>query len=84
MSWTSRRLKTFYSIGGVLWIFCGAAILFLPQGLNICMYIISIVIGIANALMMVCLEFPLFSFLVSWIYRIVCLSIDWGCVFSIR
>lgn len=53
MSWTGYRLKTFYCIGGVLWIICGAAVLFLPQGLNIYMYIISIVIGIANALMMV-------------------------------
>ncbi|KAL2895426.1 Major facilitator superfamily domain-containing protein 12 [Bienertia sinuspersici] len=53
MSWTGCRLKTYYSIGCVLWIFCGVAILFLPQTLSGYMYIISIVIGIANALIMV-------------------------------
>lgn len=53
MAWTCYRLKTFYSIGGVLWIFCGAAVLFLPQGLSVYMYIISVIIGIANALIMV-------------------------------
>ncbi|KNA19652.1 hypothetical protein SOVF_059510 [Spinacia oleracea] len=53
MAWTGHRLKTFFSIGGVLWIFCGAAVLFLPQGSSSYMYIISIIIGIANALMMV-------------------------------
>lgn len=53
MSWTGHRLKTIYSVGGVLWIFCGAGILFLPQSHSGFMYIISVVIGIANALMMV-------------------------------
>ncbi|XP_048503059.1 uncharacterized protein LOC125491538 isoform X2 [Beta vulgaris subsp. vulgaris] len=53
MPWPGHRLKLFYSIGGVLWIFCGAAVLFLPQAMSGYMYIISIVIGIANALMMV-------------------------------
>ncbi|XP_057533720.1 uncharacterized protein LOC130811421 [Amaranthus tricolor] len=53
MSWPSHRLKTFYSIGCVLWIVCGAAVLFLPQNLSVYMYFISVVIGIANALIMV-------------------------------
>lgn len=53
MTWTGHRLKTIYSVGGVLWIFCGAGILFLPQRSSGLMYIISVVIGIANALMMV-------------------------------
>jgi len=54
MPWTGHRLKTIYSVGGILWIFCGAGILFLPQSLSGLMYVISVVIGIANALMMVC------------------------------
>ncbi|XP_021722512.1 major facilitator superfamily domain-containing protein 12-like [Chenopodium quinoa] len=53
MSWNGYRLKTFFSIGSVLWIFCGVAVLFLPLGLSGLMYIISVIIGIANALMMV-------------------------------
>ncbi|XP_047315038.1 major facilitator superfamily domain-containing protein 12-like isoform X1 [Impatiens glandulifera] len=53
ISWTGKRVKGFYSAGGVLWILCGASILFLPSHLNFLMYPLSIVIGIANALIMV-------------------------------
>ncbi|CAM8966754.1 unnamed protein product [Rhodiola kirilowii] len=53
MTWTSRRLKVFYSVGGILWVACGAGILILTRKLNSLMYIISIFIGVANALMTV-------------------------------
>lgn len=49
MTWTGQRLKTVYSTGCALWICCGAAILFLPQHLSPLIYIMSVVIGIANA-----------------------------------
>lgn len=52
-TWSGQRLKAFYSAGGILWIICGAGILFLPRNMNAFMYILSIIIGIANALMMV-------------------------------
>ncbi|CAK7331718.1 unnamed protein product [Dovyalis caffra] len=53
MSWTGQRLKACYSAGGILWVFCGASILFLPRSMRAFMYVISVVIGIANALMTV-------------------------------
>ncbi|KAK4410996.1 Major facilitator superfamily domain-containing protein 12 [Sesamum angolense] len=53
VTWTGQRLKAFYSAGGLLWIISGAAILFLPSSMKAFMYILSIAIGIANALMMV-------------------------------
>ncbi|PON52394.1 Major facilitator superfamily domain containing protein [Trema orientale] len=51
--WTAQRLKAYFSAGGIIWVFCGAMILILPKSLNGFMYILSICIGIANALMMV-------------------------------
>lgn len=53
IAWTGQRLKAYYCAGGILWIFCGAAILILPRSMSAFMYFISIFIGIANALMMV-------------------------------
>lgn len=53
MTWTSQRVKTIYAAGGALWVFCGAGILFLQQSFSPLMYIISVIVGIANALMMV-------------------------------
>jgi len=53
IAWTGRRLKAYYSAGGIIWIFCGAAILLLPKSMSAFMYMISIFIGIANALMTV-------------------------------
>ncbi|GAA0161959.1 hypothetical protein Leryth_025709 [Lithospermum erythrorhizon] len=52
-TWTGQRVKAFYSIGGFLWICCGAVILILPSYLSYLMYIFSVLIGVANALMMV-------------------------------
>ncbi|CAH9085490.1 unnamed protein product [Cuscuta epithymum] len=53
LTWTSQRIKVFYSVGGLLWIFSGIGILLLPRNMNAIMYILSVVIGVANALMMV-------------------------------
>ncbi|CDP07662.1 unnamed protein product [Coffea canephora] len=53
MTWTGPRLKSYYSAGGLLWLFCGAGIFFLPRSLSYLMYFLSTVIGIANALIMV-------------------------------
>uniref|UniRef100_A0A803Q7W2 Major facilitator superfamily domain-containing protein 12-like n=1 Tax=Cannabis sativa TaxID=3483 RepID=A0A803Q7W2_CANSA len=51
--WTGRRLKAYFSIGGIIWVFCGVVVLILPSNLNGFVYILSIFMGIANALMMV-------------------------------
>ncbi|KAG8391343.1 hypothetical protein BUALT_Bualt01G0178000 [Buddleja alternifolia] len=53
MTWTGQRLKIFYSAGSLLWIICGIGILFLPSSMKAFIYILSIVIGVANALIMV-------------------------------
>ncbi|KAI4333219.1 hypothetical protein L6164_018055 [Bauhinia variegata] len=53
IAWTGRRLKAYYTIGGILWMLCGAAVLILPSEMNYLMYIASVFIGIANALMTV-------------------------------
>ncbi|KAL2461351.1 Major facilitator superfamily protein [Abeliophyllum distichum] len=53
IGWTGRRLKAFYSAGGLLWIICGVGILFLPRSMNSIVYALSILIGAANSLMMV-------------------------------
>ncbi|KAL6493904.1 hypothetical protein OROGR_031813 [Orobanche gracilis] len=53
ITWNGWRLKAFYSVGGLLWIISGGVILFLPSSMRPFMYILSIVIGVANALIMV-------------------------------
>ncbi|XP_011041985.1 PREDICTED: major facilitator superfamily domain-containing protein 12-like [Populus euphratica] len=53
MYWTGQRLKAYYCAGGVLWVFCGTSILFLPRSLSAFMYVISVFIGVANTLMTV-------------------------------
>ncbi|KAK6804163.1 hypothetical protein RDI58_001947 [Solanum bulbocastanum] len=53
IKWTSQRLKGFYTAGGLLWVLCGIGILLLPRNMKAYMYILSIFIGIANALIMV-------------------------------
>ncbi|KAL1535893.1 major facilitator superfamily domain-containing protein 12-like [Salvia divinorum] len=53
MAWSSHRLKVAYSAGGLLWMISGVAVLFLPSSMKNFMYLISVVIGVANALMMV-------------------------------
>ncbi|KAL0896412.1 hypothetical protein Bca101_080373 [Brassica carinata] len=51
--WNGKRLKAYYCAGGIIWIFCGVSVLFLPRSLNSFMYAISVFIGIANALILV-------------------------------
>ncbi|KAL5549501.1 hypothetical protein UlMin_004732 [Ulmus minor] len=53
IAWTGHRLKAYYTAGGIIWVFCGAAILILPQRMSGFMYLLSVFIGVANALMMV-------------------------------
>lgn len=53
LTWTSQRLKAFFAVGGVLWIVCGSAIFFMPSSMKNMMYLLSLVIGIANALITV-------------------------------
>ncbi|XP_039041259.1 major facilitator superfamily domain-containing protein 12-like isoform X2 [Hibiscus syriacus] len=53
IAWNEKRLKAYYTAGGILWIFCGIAIVLLPQSMSLFVYAISIFIGIANALVTV-------------------------------
>ncbi|KAH6826996.1 Major facilitator superfamily protein [Perilla frutescens var. hirtella] len=53
ITWNSQRLKVSYSAGGLLWMISGVGILFLPSSMKAFMYLLSVVIGVANALMMV-------------------------------
>ncbi|KAF9596360.1 hypothetical protein IFM89_009708 [Coptis chinensis] len=53
MTWTGNRLKVFFTAGSVLWIFSGAGILILPSSMHNIMYLLSVTIGVANALMTV-------------------------------
>ncbi|KAL8235929.1 hypothetical protein R6Q59_017010 [Mikania micrantha] len=53
LTWTSQRLKVLFSVGGVLWVLCGSAIFFMPSNMKNIMYLLSFVIGIANALISV-------------------------------
>ncbi|XP_042027298.1 major facilitator superfamily domain-containing protein 12-like [Salvia splendens] len=64
MAWSSHRLKVAYSAGGLLWMISGVVVLFLPSSMKYFMYLISVVIGVANALMMVS-GMSMQSFLVS-------------------
>ncbi|XP_004488576.1 uncharacterized protein [Cicer arietinum] len=53
IAWTGKLLKVYYCVGCIIWIFCGAAILLLTKDMSYVMYIASVFIGIANALMLV-------------------------------
>lgn len=53
IAWTGKLLKAYFSAGSILWIFCGAVIMLLTDHMNYAMYVVSVFIGIANALMMV-------------------------------
>ncbi|CAL0326319.1 unnamed protein product [Lupinus luteus] len=53
IAWTGQRLKAYYTAGCILWIFCGGVILLLERNISDLMYIASVFIGVANALMMV-------------------------------
>ncbi|XP_078429898.1 uncharacterized protein LOC144701945 [Wolffia australiana] len=53
MKWNGCRLKFFYSCGALLWVVSGVGIFFLPCSAHDLMYLLSISIGVANALMTV-------------------------------
>lgn len=53
--WSGLRLKTFFTAGAILWIFSGLGVFVLPGRMHNLMYPLSMIIGAANALMMVCL-----------------------------
>ncbi|CAH9118225.1 unnamed protein product [Cuscuta europaea] len=53
LAWSNKKLKTLFSSGGLLWLLCGAAVMWLPINLNLFMYALSVLIGIANSMMMV-------------------------------
>ncbi|RZC70761.1 hypothetical protein C5167_033908 [Papaver somniferum] len=53
MKWTSSRLKAGFTVGSILWILSGAGILLLPSSLYGFIYLLSVIIGVANALMTV-------------------------------
>ncbi|KAF3637727.1 putative major facilitator superfamily domain-containing protein 12-like [Capsicum annuum] len=59
LKWSGERLKAFFSAGGLLWLFCGTSVIFLPINMNTLMYVLSVLIGIANALMMGGLGYPI-------------------------
>lgn len=52
--WSGWRLKAFFNAGAILWMFSGAGVSVLPDSMHNLMYILSIAIGAANALMTVC------------------------------
>ncbi|XP_078429923.1 uncharacterized protein LOC144701963 isoform X2 [Wolffia australiana] len=52
-AWNGRRLKFLYTLGALLWILSGVGIFLLPSKLHNFMLLLSIAIGVANALMTV-------------------------------
>ncbi|KAI4311525.1 hypothetical protein MLD38_036411 [Melastoma candidum] len=53
VEWSSQRLKAYYSVGGILWVFSGVAVFLLPRSLSPLVYCLAMFIGVANALLMV-------------------------------
>ncbi|XP_077210353.1 uncharacterized protein LOC143845835 [Tasmannia lanceolata] len=53
IKWTGKRLKGFFTAGATLWIFSGAGILILPSNMHGFIYLLAVMIGVANALMTV-------------------------------
>ncbi|KAJ3673828.1 hypothetical protein LUZ60_005820 [Juncus effusus] len=53
LKWNEFRLKFLFTIGAILWIFSGAALFALPSNMNVLMYPLSTIVGIANALITV-------------------------------
>uniref|UniRef100_A0A0D3FEA1 Major facilitator superfamily (MFS) profile domain-containing protein n=1 Tax=Oryza barthii TaxID=65489 RepID=A0A0D3FEA1_9ORYZ len=53
IKWNSRRLKSLLTIGAILWVIAGAAVFVLPSQMHNLMYPLAMVIGAANALVMV-------------------------------
>lgn len=57
IKWNSRRLKSLLTIGATLWVISGVAVFVLPSEMSNLMYPLSMVIGAANALVMVTARF---------------------------
>ncbi|KAL5976726.1 hypothetical protein ACLOJK_021059 [Asimina triloba] len=53
MKWDGKRLKVFFTAGAILWTFSGVGILMLSSTINGFMYLLSVTVGVANALMTV-------------------------------
>ncbi|OUZ99507.1 hypothetical protein BVC80_533g7 [Macleaya cordata] len=53
ITWTGNRLKACFTAGSIMWILSGAGLLILPSSLHGFMYLLSVIIGVANALMTV-------------------------------
>eukprot|EP01018_Ginkgo_biloba_P021025 Gb_40275 [translate_table: standard] len=53
LKWTGYRLKAIFTIGAALWMLSAATIYFLPSNMWSYIYLLSVVIGVGNALMMV-------------------------------
>jgi hypothetical protein len=53
IKWNSRRLKSLLTVGATLWVISGVAVFFLPSQMHNLMYPLAMVIGAANALVMV-------------------------------
>nr|CAB3501904.1 unnamed protein product [Digitaria exilis] len=53
IKWNSRRLKSLLTFGAILWVISGVAVFVLPSQMNNLMYPLAMVIGAANALVMV-------------------------------
>ncbi|XP_072974336.1 uncharacterized protein [Typha angustifolia] len=51
--WTCFRLKALFTVGAILWIFSGVALFGLPSKMHDLMYVLSVIVGAANALMTV-------------------------------
>lgn len=56
IKWNSRRLKSLLTVGATLWVISGVAVFFLPSQMHNLMYPLAMVIGAANALVMVSTE----------------------------
>ena len=53
IKWHSRRLKSLLTVGATLWVISGVAVFVLPSQMHNLMYPLAMVIGAANALVMV-------------------------------
>ncbi|RLN17072.1 major facilitator superfamily domain-containing protein 12-like [Panicum miliaceum] len=53
IKWNSRRLKSLLTVGATLWVISGVAVFVLPSQMHNLMYPLAMVIGAANALVMV-------------------------------
>jgi len=53
IKWNNRRLNSLLTVGATLWVISGVAVFVLPSEMHNLMYPLAMVIGVANALVMV-------------------------------